>query len=164
MANDTTKIKAVRTENVIAQTVREGQPELLVVNKGLRNLTNPDLFAWHLGVAMRAKAVDANGMPTAEEIAIVNEVSEKIVAFMLESRTEHGAPNALFFAQSTWNGIREVIFRVHDAAAAIKLLGKRTYDKWERDWEFKIVEDPRWEMVAPITNLLAAADDDRPLR
>jgi len=163
MANETTKIKAVKTENVVAQTVRDGLPEVLVVNKGLRHAPQ-SLFQWHLQVAIPYRDADSQGIPTARELAILNPVSDAVTAFVLESRTETDAPNALFFAQSTWNGIRELHFRVHNEGRALKLISKKTFQKWDRDWEFRLLEDPDWGMVAPISNLLAAAGDDQPLR
>jgi hypothetical protein len=161
MPDKTATIKAVKTENVIAQTERAGFPELLVVNKGLRHLKEIELFPWHLQIAIPYRDADAQGMPSPQEAPIIIEVSDAVTAFVLEGRTEHGAPNALFFAQSTWNGIRELHFRVHDEARALELLGKKTYETWARDWEFRMFEDVEWRMVAPISNLLAG---DEPLR
>lgn len=155
--SDNISIPAVPADNAVFQTERDGRPEVLVVNKALHNFAYPDLFRWHLSVAIPAKAVDDNGMPAGEELELVNESSDKVTEFVLENRTQRGAPNALFLSHSTWNGLREVTFRVHDPEAALALMAKKTFDTWARDWEFQLVEDPEWKLAAPLTNLFAAA-------
>lgn len=151
-------ISPVRTDNAIFQTERMGRPEILVVNRGLADFAHPELFAWHLSIAIPAQALDENALPTAEELGPLNETSDAVTAFVLESRTERDAPNILFLAQSTWAGTRELIFRVHDSDAALLLLSKKTFEKWARDWEFQLSEDPEWKLARPITGLFGKAE------
>lgn len=155
MSDSSVTIKAVTTDNAVMQTIRDGRPELLVLNRSVANFDRHELFTWHLGIAMRAQAVDTDGMPAPGEIEIVNEVSEAVTMFVLAGKTPLGAPNVLFLAQSTWNGVRELLFRVHDPVAAIELISKKTFETWKRNWEFLIEEDPEWQKVRALTNSLA---------
>jgi hypothetical protein len=142
--------------------VRDGRPELLVINKGLRHLSRPELFGWHLQIAIPYQA-EANGMPTQDEAAILNQVSDAVTVFVLEARTQRDAPNALFFAQSTWGGVRSLHFRVHNGQLALDLLETKTNEQWERDWHYRLLEDPDWIQCTPFTKLLGGSGDE-PLR
>jgi hypothetical protein len=153
------RIKPFKTETAIIQTERDGRPEVLVVNKALRDFAHPEVFRWHLSIAIPAHAFDkTNGMPAPEEIETLNEVSDAVATFVLANRTERGAPNVLFLAHSTWRATRELMFRVHDGDLALTLLAKKTWESWKRDWEFQLVEDPEWKLAKPVTGLFATAD------
>lgn len=155
MTDREAKIRAVKTDNAITQTVRDGRPEVLVINRGMRDLTRPDIFPWNLSISVQVLKADANGMPTDAELGPVNDTSDAITEFVLANKTEGGAPNILFLAHSTWNGRRELVFRVHDPDLALALLADKTWEKWKREWEFQLVEDPEWRLGRPILSLLA---------
>jgi hypothetical protein len=149
------KVRSFKTDNAITQTVRDGRPEVLVINRAMRDLMRPDVFPWHLSISIQVLAGDANGMPTEKELGPVNETSDAVTAFVLTNQTESGAPNILFLGQSTWNGKRELLFRVHNPDLALALLTDKTWEKWKREWEFQLVQDPEWRLGRPILSLLA---------
>ncbi len=155
MTDREAKVRVVKTDNAITQSVRDGRPEVLVINRGMRDLQRPDVFRWHLFISIQVLKADENGMPTAAELGPVNETSDAVTEFVLRNETENGAPNILFLAQSTWNGKRELMFRAHNPDLALALLTDKTWDKWKREWEFKLVEDPEWLYGRPILSLLA---------
>jgi len=57
-------------------------------------------------------------------------------------------PNALFLARITWNGTRELIYRVHDPEVANDALqGIIKSREYPREFDFRMDDDPEWEMA-----------------
>jgi hypothetical protein len=54
--------------------------------------------------------------------------------------------NALFFARVTHDSLREIIWRVHDPEAAYSVLRGILHTKdYEREFDYRMDEDPSWE-------------------
>jgi hypothetical protein len=97
-------------------------------------------------------------MPTSEESEILFRVGDRIEAAVVSGRTDRGGKNALFLARSTWNGLREIYFRVHDpdiAHAALQRLIAQAHR--EREWEYHMAEDAQWQEAGQLFRLYPMA-------
>ncbi len=89
-------------------------------------------------------------MPQPDEQEVLYAIGDEITAALVDARTGHDAPNVLYLARSTCGGVRELVFRVHDAEIANRVLRDRIKSRtWERAWEFRMEADREWEQAAP---------------
>lgn len=133
---------------------RHGLPEVLLVNDAMRGFEPREIFPWHMSIIIAAVGLAERGMPDPEEQETLNAVGNEIENALVAAQTEFGSPNVLYLARSTWNGQRELMFRVHDPETANGVLqAKIASKKWERDWDFRMEEDFAWELAASITRL-----------
>ncbi len=138
--------------------LREGLPEIIVVNDALLAFQHTDLFPWHLRVRLEIEETVQNGMPSPAESKLLFEIGDAIEAIVLNSRTRLGASNALFLARSTWNEVRELLFQVHDPEIAdIALRQLLRSSSWPRQWEYRMHEDPQWAEAAYVFALFPIA-------
>lgn len=137
---------------------RRDLPEVLMVNDAMRGFEHQEIFPWHLSIIIFAVGLADRGMPDPEEQEILNAIGDEIEDALVAALTEFGAPNVLYFARSTWDGQRELMFRVHDPEVANAVLQEKiSSKKWERGWDFRMEEDRDWKLTAPITALYPAS-------
>lgn len=115
-------------------------PELVFVNASLRGFRHREIFPWHLRATIEAAALADRGMPAPEEYDVLHQVAESI------GRAVEG-DNALPLARSTWNGVRELVFRVHDPEIANEALQRLLEGENLRPWEFRMDHDPEWALA-----------------
>ena len=131
---------------------RNDLPEVIVVNDALLSFQHPEIFPWHLEVNIQAEELAERGMPTSHESKLLFEIGGKI-----ESAIE--GKNALFLARSTWDGLRQLSFRVHDPELANDTLQSLLADKpHTRFWEFRMHHDPEWQGAGYIFKLFPLAN------
>lgn len=136
-------------------TSREELPAVVVVNSALRQFLRRDFFPWHLSVLITPRALAEHGMPTREEYAILDRVCDEVDVAV----TDDG--NALFLARETWNGRRQLLFRVHDPEVADSSLQRLiSRSSPQREWEFLMEHDAAWSFSEPYFSLLQGAEDD----
>jgi hypothetical protein len=116
---DTVRILIPEPHYTLFNTTRSDLPEVIVVNDALLTFVHTDIFPWHLEVTIDAVSLAENGMPTPDESAILFELGDAIEEALV-------GYNALFLARSTWNGFRQLSFRVHDPEVAHNLLQRLT--------------------------------------
>lgn len=151
----------------LLNTQYDGMPCVLVVNSALCDFAHRDVFPWHLHVTLDAEGPTDNGMPAREESDLLFRIGDEIEASVLGVRTPHGATNALFLARSTWNGLRELRFMVHDPEIAhADLQGLLHSKQWARQWEYRMAADAEWAQGQVLLDLFtqaseANAHDDR---
>ena len=140
-------------------STREGTPAVIVVNEALLSFPRPDVFPWHLRVVLEASELIDNGMPSPDESKLLFEIGDEIEEAVLDGRTAWGATNALFLARSTWNGLRELLFQVHDPEIAHATLQSllRSRD-WARPWEYRMAEDADWQEAGYVFALFPLAN------
>jgi len=130
---------------------RSGLPEVVVVNEALLSFQHTEVFAWHLQVTIEAKDLAEQGMPTPEESAVLFEFGDRIEHTIL-------GRNALFLARSTWNGIRQLLFRVHDPEIAhVALQAILAEQPPIREWRYHMEHDREWALAGPIIKLFPLA-------
>ena len=131
---------------------RNDLPEVIVVNDALLSFLHTEVFPWHLEVNIQAEDLAEKGMPTLEESKLLFEIGNNI-----ESAIE--GKNALFLARSTWDGIRQLSFRVHDPEVANDTLQSILAVKPQtRFWEFRMHLDPEWLEAGYIFKLFPLAN------
>lgn len=159
MDENQTTVILPQQRDVLMKAKRDGMEEVIVVNKALLSFPHSTIFPWYLCVTLEAKALIDNGMPSPAESALLFQIGDEIEATVLAGRTAHGADNALFLARSTWNGLRQLLYYVHDpeiAHLALQaLLASRT---WERAWDYRMEEDFDWEKAAYVFQLFPQAN------
>lgn len=137
---------------------RDGMPEIISVNKSLLGFAHPDIFPWHLCITLEARELIDNGMPSPDESALLFRLGDEIEAVVLGGRTSFDAANALFLARSTWDGVRELYYRVHDPEVAHQALQiALTQQQWEREWNYRMECDESWEKAGYIFQLFPRA-------
>lgn len=158
MTGETVTLEVPKPHYTLFKNVRDGMPEVIVVNDALLSFSHGSIFPWHLRVELEAIELVENGMPSHDESQLLFRIGDRIESTVLSGRTEFGGENALFVARSTWNSIRELHFQVHDpeiAHAALQQL--LTSEQWQRDWEYQMEDDPEWKEAAAIFQLFPLA-------
>jgi hypothetical protein len=133
-------------------TSRGDLPAVVGVNAALREFKHRDLFPWHLSVLITPQALAEQGMPTGEECLVLDAVDDEIEAVVTGDR------NAFFLARETWNGRRQLLFRVHDPEVADRFLQQLiSRGSQQREWEFLMEYDAYWSFAAPYLSLFTSA-------
>jgi hypothetical protein len=133
----------------LIKTSRAGKPAVVVVNSALRVSTARSSFSWHLEVSIDCRELALHGMPNERESKVLHELEDLITPLV------EAGNNAVFLARITWDGKRELKFRVHDPELAFETLQELSSRPDQvREWRFEINEDPRWDLAAPELQLL----------
>ena len=124
----------------ILQWQRDDLPAVCVANQALAPFEPKAVFAWHLSIIVECVGLAEQGMPTSEEVKILDRIRD---AFDKGLKAEG---NALFLARITWAGTRQFLYRVYDPEVANRYLmdlieGGPTI----RDFEFRMEHDEGWE-------------------
>jgi hypothetical protein len=139
--------------------MRDELPEIIVVNDALLTFEHTDIFPWYLNITIDAHDLAENGLPTEDESRLLFEIGDVIEDAILGGRTEHDGKNALFLARSTWNGMRELRYQVHDPEIADKALRLLLDDReWERPWGYEMKGDETWESAGIVFQLFPMAN------
>ena len=86
------------------------------------------------------------GMPSIAEVEILDEFGDKLDQIIKGENKEK--PNALFLARITWNGTREIIWRVYDPEIADSQLKTLIdSDSSPREFDYRIDPDEKWELA-----------------
>ena len=160
MGEKTVTIDLPEDHYTIFNATRDDLPEVIVVNDALLAFPHREVFPWHLCVRIDAKELAENGMPTSEESELLFQIGDRIEEIVLGARTRFGGRNALFLARSTWDGLRELYFYVHDPEithAALQALIDAGDD--ERSWEYEMQDDPQWHEASWIFDLFPLANE-----
>jgi uncharacterized Zn finger protein (UPF0148 family) len=156
---DTVRFEIPEPRYTLFNSQREDLPEVIVVNETLLSFQWTQVFQWHLHLRIEVEKVAERGMPTAEESSVLFEVGDRIEQVVMDGRTEKGASNALFLARSTWNGLRELHFRIHDpelTEQALKdLIASGSH---RRQWHYQMTDDPDWTEASRIFQLFPTAN------
>ena len=123
---------------------RDGLPVVAVVNQSLVGFEQKSAYEWHLSVIIDAQEVVDKGMPPRSEVLLLDAETDRIEGAVCS--TDGGA---LFVARTTWNGCRQLHFRVRDPEATNAVLQQLIAGADEvRDWDYRMWRDPGWDEVA----------------
>ncbi|MDR7132817.1 hypothetical protein J2X06_000001 [Lysobacter niastensis] len=150
MSEDSVAIVVPDPHYTLFDTSRRDLPAAVVVNDSLLAFEHTDIFAWHLEVTLHAVDLADKGMPTPDESRLLFEIGDEIEKALV-------GYNALFLARSTWNGLRQLFFRVYDPDVADKALQEMLVQKQVRGWEFRMEHDPQWQQAGPFFQLFPSA-------
>lgn len=152
MADQYVRIVLPEAHYTLFDAMRSDLPEVIVVNDALLTFLHLDIFPWHLEISIHATHLADQGMPTPEESALLFEIGDSI------ERAIEGN-NALFLARSTWGGLRQLSFRVHDPEQANDTLQSILANKpHTRPWEYRMHADPHWHEAGYFFKLFSTAE------
>ena len=146
MAKKTIRVEPPDPIYTLFNATRKGLPEVVFVNEALLSFPHIEVFPWYLSVEVHYSDFAENEMPSPAEGDLLNEICDEIEDSVLKGRTKSDALNSLFLARSTWNGIRELAFQVHDPEIAHSALQDLLDTKeWKLFWRYEMRNDPEWE-------------------
>ena len=121
-------------------------PGIVAINKGLLAFEHRALFPWQLSVIIDFAESSDTGMPSVEEREIVDVFGDELGA---EFRGADEEPNGLFLARVTWNGTRQLLYRLHEPESVHEGLQRRIQDKdHPREFDYQIEADPDWKLAS----------------
>ena len=125
---------------------QEDLPGVAVINRALREFEPKVVFAWHLSLMLRFEDLIENRMPSQADRDVVDPFGDMLdERFKGESKKK---PNALFLARITWNGTRELVYRVFDPEPADAFLrGVVEANSHPREFDYRIDNDPEWKLA-----------------
>jgi len=130
----------------VCPSVIDEMPAIIVRNDALKKFKHKDMYSWHLGVVIVVKEKQENGMPTSEEVALIDDIQDKLKEGLAGESPK--IPNAISLFRLTWNGIREIVFYVHDPEIAHKYLleMEEEYEKQGREIQHCMSHDKKWKL------------------
>lgn len=130
----------------IIEFKQDNLPGIAVINANLKNFQPKKVFSWHCSIMIHFENLVDSGMPSVEDRTLVEEFEEFLDE---EIKGENEVkPNALFLGRITWNGTRELIWRVFNPETTNELLKdfieKKNYD---RPFDYRIDADENWSLA-----------------
>ena len=122
----------------MVQGSNQGILLLARVRKGLGSVVGHVSYPFRVGVATRVRATAANGMPTAEENAILQEVEGRL-SHALEIDRE-----AVFVVALTTNGVKEWVFYTSDPEATKRRMQAFAPSVESHRLQMVVAEDKEW--------------------
>jgi hypothetical protein len=125
--------------------VTDGMPAVILVNASLCDFEPKVVFGWHLSIQFTLTD-PTNGLPSPEEKELLIEYEDRLEPLL---RGVEGPPNALFLGTCTWNGRREVMFRVYDPERANTFLKEEcARNDTPRAFHYEMEHDPEWKRAS----------------
>jgi Family of unknown function (DUF695) len=129
---------------VILQGESDGLPDIWVINQALDRPGLKAAFPWHLSIIIEMEAYLKSGLPTEPEQEVLSRFADE-----LRTHLETDG-NAAFLASITWDGTRQLMFRVQDPERANAYLTTVVENESPvRQLEYQMEEDPAWELADP---------------
>ena len=158
MADKTIQLEPPEPIYTLFNTTRKELPEVIFVNEALLSFKHTEIFPWYLSIEVIYTEFAENEMPTQKESDRLNDICDQLEPAVLEGRTEFDAVNSLFLARSTWGGIRELAFQVHDPEIAHESLQQLLKSQdWELEWQYEMRHDPTWQDAGYLFKLFPLA-------
>jgi len=130
----------------IIEFKQEGLPGIAVINSILADFEPKEVFEWHCSIMLQCESLIENGMPSREEVKILDEFGDYLDDKIKGDNKEK--PNGLFLARITWNATRELIWRVFDPELTNDFL---TYIIERKDhlrkFDYRIDPDEKWKLA-----------------
>jgi hypothetical protein len=128
----------------IVEFKQDNLPAVMVLNSSLIKFEPKEVFSWNLSIILEFNELGDNGMPIKNEVDLI-EPFEKSLDDNLKGNKER--PNALFLARITWNGTRQLLYRVNDPEITnIYLQGLINNKKYPREFDYRMESDEEWEL------------------
>lgn len=147
--NETKEYQVVIPEETFALLEFEQEDTIgsAVINIALRGFEPKVVFGWHLSLMIELDELDENRMPTDAERDIIDDFGKALDLEIIGDNVEK--PNAVFLGQITWNGTRELIWRVFNPDQANDFLQSIVNEKGgqrPRPFDFRMEHDPDWKL------------------
>ena len=127
---------------IAVQGITDGLPHVWVVNQALDRFPGKAEYAWHLSIIIDMAEQAQLGLPTKAEQQVLGQLADDMRTH-LQARD-----NALFVLSGTWNGERQLVFRVRDPDRAQVYL-KSLVDAVApvRQLEYLMEQDTTWALA-----------------
>jgi Family of unknown function (DUF695) len=127
-------------------------PGFASINTALKEFEPKLIFSWHLSILFECVDLIDNRLPSPDEQNTLYEFEDKLGhLFKVNS-------NALFVARVTYDGRRELIWRVHDPEIANSILQKILCTRdYPRQFEYRMEEDQQWQKASWYLNNATAS-------
>jgi hypothetical protein len=127
---------------VALQAESDGLPDIRLVNQALDALSPKAAFGWHLSIIIDMAEHSEHGLPTKAEQAVLARLAEGFRSHL------QADGNAVLLASITWNGTRQLVFRVRDPERANAYLTSVVESAPPvRQLEFRMEADPAWALA-----------------
>lgn len=124
---------------------KEGHPVMTVIQESLKKFEFKNIFAWNLSIIFDLNDVGDNGMPSGDEIGIIQDYCDNLEKLFNDNPEK---PNALFLFRETYDGTCEVVWRVYDADKVDTILKKVIEEKnHPREFDYEMEYDEEWKLV-----------------
>ncbi len=137
---------------VFLQLKTEGLPEVWLINRALDGSAEQGAFPWHLSIIIEMEDVYDVGIPTKGEQQLLTKLREELEANLKAN------DNAHFLASITWNGTRQLLYRVRDPEIAnAYLTGVVGNPSVVRPMEYQMEKDAEWVHAATYLDAVRTA-------
>ncbi len=126
---------------VVIQAESEGLPDIWIVNRALDGFKPQSALAWQLSIIIQMAEALPMGLPTQEEQTVLGKLGDE---FRVNLQAEG---NAALLASITWNGTRQIVFRVRDPEVANAYLTSVIQGGPPRAFEYRMEEDQAWALA-----------------
>lgn len=120
----------------------KGLPAIAILNTPVMDFNPKEVFPYFLAVTVKYQP-SGNGMPAASELKKIEAFEDEINP-KLKDDPSH--PNVLFLGRITWNGARDLFYRVYDADKAHEylqtLIKQEDYPVY---FDYLMQEDKKWK-------------------
>ena len=131
----------------VLEFIQEEMPGIAVINSNLKNFEPKEVFSWHCSIMIHFENLIDNGMPSLEDKNLVEEFEDWLdIEIKGESKKK---PNALFLGRITWNGTRELIWRIFNPEITNELLQGiiENNDNNILPFDYRIDPDKHWKLA-----------------
>ena len=129
--------------SVVQGRTAEGKPLFGVIDTTkYRDFSDRSSFPWLLEIHISLEHMTENGLPAENELETVNSFEEQIVSGLSRLTTVHN------IGHITGDGLREVYCYLPEPEVAHAFLSELTQHKQVREFEYRIVEDRKWDLAA----------------
>jgi hypothetical protein len=126
----------------MVEWVDEGLPAIALVNRNLASFKEKNVFAWHLSIIIDLDDLDVREMPTVDELKTLDPFVKRI-----DDNVRKGT-NALYLANVTKRGTRQLIYRVYDPVVADEFFQAMiAAEDHTRPFDYRIEQDSMWKQA-----------------
>lgn len=134
-----------KEEYQIIEFKQDKLPGIGVINKSLYEFEPKIVFSWHCSIMLDFENLIENGMPSSNDRTKAEEFENYLDDKIKGENKEK--PNALFLGRITWNGTRELIWRVYNPELVNDLLQNIISNKtYPLKFDFRIDNDKEWKL------------------
>ncbi len=120
---------------------RDGLPAVAMVNRRFDAPAARAGYPWHLSIVIACVDLADGRLPTREEVGVLEAMQAKLEAAL--------GVNAAELGRITWNGTRELLYRVADPERAdAALRGIIEAKAYTREFDYRMERDPDWKLAA----------------
>lgn len=131
---------------LIIEFKNNNMPGIAVVNVALKDSKLKEVFSWNCSILIALEDVDENGMPSKEELKILEEFERYLNSNIIGEDTQK--QNAVFFCRDTCDSTRQLIWKVYDPKIANQFLENLIeQNNYPLEFDYRIEEDKNWKIT-----------------